>query len=540
MPLRDGSMAICFRCGSAKPRALDTCTSCGSGPRTKRDYLVSTALSLFLSTEEDLARYRDEVIAGQPPSVPHEAFQRAIQALEDPASLAALRSRPLGAAGATVGARAGAPVQAPPQRPPVTSTSSNHPAPTPASSHPPTAAEAPSTPHPAPSPPGVPPVAPSTTDVPRRAPEQAPVRPPRPEATEAPAGPALPRGAPKSLDESPFALLGATTQDGRRRIGELAEERLGEIGEEAARRARTALTHPGNRLASEMEWLPGIDPAEATRLFDAVRREPLSIREEPVQATLAHLNLIATAIRTIDGTARPQGLAALVRDLAGLAEELDARTVFQEINTDRAISGFAPLPSPDALEPELALRRQYFAATIRGALDALPSAMLVEAMTDIAQGTTSMGERQPPRLVAELVERYEAEATKGFLPGEGGNIDRLVDEARSAAAGSPADLEAQLAALEVVVGNWSRVARPIQLVAASRGLDHRESRRIADELRKLGIDLFHRQGLLEPALRIMELLQREFAALPAIAERAARDRIAIEELARERGAQAAR
>src|SRR5690606_28380964 len=128
-----------------------------------------------------------------------------------------------------------------------------------------------------------------------------------------------------------------------------------------------------------------------------------------------------------------------------------------------------------------------------------PSAMLVEAMIDIAQGTTSMGERQPPRLVAELVERYEAEATKGFLPSEGENIDRLIDEARSAAAGSPADLEAPLAALEVVVGNWSRIARPIQLVAASRGLDHRESRRIADELRKLGIDLFHRQGLLEPA-----------------------------------------
>ena len=105
MHLPDGMMAICFRCGSAKPRALDTCASCGTGPRTKRDYLVSTALSLFLSTEEELAGYRDEVIAGHPPSVPHEAFQRAIQALEDPASLAALRSRPLGAASGKAASR---------------------------------------------------------------------------------------------------------------------------------------------------------------------------------------------------------------------------------------------------------------------------------------------------------------------------------------------------------------------------------------------------------------------------------------------------
>src|SRR5690606_30221873 len=107
--------AICFRCGSAKPRALDTCASCGTGPRTKRDYLVSTALSLFLSTEEELAGYRDEVIAGHPPSVPHEAFQRAIQALEDPASLAALRSRPLGAASGKAAGAGGGPAQAAPQ-----------------------------------------------------------------------------------------------------------------------------------------------------------------------------------------------------------------------------------------------------------------------------------------------------------------------------------------------------------------------------------------------------------------------------------------
>ena len=154
--------------------------------------------------------------------------------------------------------------------------------------------------------------------------------------------------------------------------------------------------------------------------------------------------------------------------------------------------------------------------------------------------TTATGERPPPRLVAELVDRYEAEAAKGFLPGEAGNIDRLVDEARNAATARQADLDPPLRALEVVVRNWNGVARPIQLVATARGLDHRESRQVADDLRKLGIDLFHQHGLLAPALRIMELLRREFAAVPAIAERAGRDRIAIEELARERGAQATR
>jgi hypothetical protein len=251
--LPDGFMAICLRCGSGKPRALDTCGSCGSGPRTRRDYLVSAALSLFLSSEEELGRYRDEVITGKPPSIPQETYQRALQALEDPAALAALRSRPLGAV-PTAGPADAAPVG------PATGART-------AAPHRPVHATAQST-----------------------ARDEAAATPPTP----------LPRGAPRSLAESPFALLGATIHDGRRRIGELAEARVHELGEDAARRARTALTHPANRLAAEMEWLPGLDPVEAARLFGTVCREPLAIREEPVQATLAHLNLIATAIRAIE------------------------------------------------------------------------------------------------------------------------------------------------------------------------------------------------------------------------------------------------
>jgi hypothetical protein len=160
-------------------------------------------------------------------------------------------------------------------------------------------------------------------------------------------------------------------------------------------------------------------------------------------------------------------------------------------------------------------------------------------MTDIAQGTTAGGERRPPRLVAELVERY-AQAAQGFLPAELRNIGRLVDESRLAAASRQPDLDVRLRALDTVVRNWTWVARPIQLAATARGEEHRESRQVADDLRKLGIELFHEHGLLAPALRIMELLRRDFVAVPAIAERAGRDRIAIEALARERGPQPAR
>src|SRR5690606_18564798 len=107
-------MAICFRCGAPKPRALDVCGGCGSGPRTNRDYLVSAAPSTFLSSEDELLEYRGQVRAGEPPAVPHEVLSRATEALKDPAALAVLRSRPLGATRSTARAPVATARTAPP------------------------------------------------------------------------------------------------------------------------------------------------------------------------------------------------------------------------------------------------------------------------------------------------------------------------------------------------------------------------------------------------------------------------------------------
>lgn len=95
-------MAICFRCGADKPRALDACAACGSGPRTNRQYLLSVALSSQLSSPEELAHYQNEILAGRRALVPNAVFQQAIEALKDPAILSSMRSRPLGATPSTL------------------------------------------------------------------------------------------------------------------------------------------------------------------------------------------------------------------------------------------------------------------------------------------------------------------------------------------------------------------------------------------------------------------------------------------------------
>src|SRR5690606_4609847 len=84
------SMAICFKCGSAKSSALVACRSCNDAPRTNSEYAVSLALSDHLSSNDQLAQYSHELRNGKKLSVPREALIQALDALKDPQLLALL------------------------------------------------------------------------------------------------------------------------------------------------------------------------------------------------------------------------------------------------------------------------------------------------------------------------------------------------------------------------------------------------------------------------------------------------------------------
>ena len=61
------------------------------------------------------------------------------------------------------------------------------------------------------------------------------------------------------LVANPFYTLGATMDDDRRRIAELAEEKSLVGDETSIREARSILTNPRKRLAAEVGWLRGSD-----------------------------------------------------------------------------------------------------------------------------------------------------------------------------------------------------------------------------------------------------------------------------------------
>ncbi|WP_241663935.1 hypothetical protein [Stutzerimonas nosocomialis] len=466
-------MAICFKCGSEKSGALLACGACGTTPRLNSELALSLVLTDHLSSKTQLAHYSHELRNHLKLSVPADALAQAQEALKDPQLMAMLGAQPA-------------------------SDASAKPVPTTASSRPVAA-------------------------------------PPAQLARNSPSPRARVRRTLKTtaLHQTPFAILGVTTRDDRRRIVELAEEKSLELDHDVCQKARSDLTNPRTRLSAEIAWLPGVSPRKASQLVENLLHDPMAVREESGLPTLAHLNLLAAAFEAVDSEHDAEDLASFIQEVAYLVDEIDPEDVLRDINEDRAVSGFPEVRALDQIEAELAERKRYYRSAIKDALDRLPPTTLVQVMTDTVEEVTLGGEDHAPELIDDLVDSYEVE-TQGFLQKEAENVHKLIKAARDSANSGEAAVKPYVDKLDAVARNWDKVAQPIQLSAKARGIDHEASRDLAYEIRSLAIDLFNTHDMLTQAQRLTGLLQELFAELPEVSERVEQDADALADIFHER------
>ena len=332
------------------------------------------------------------------------------------------------------------------------------------------------------------------------------------------------------LQKNPFAVLGVTTRDDRRRIVEQAEEKSLELDHEACQKARSDLTSPRMRLSAEMSWLPGVSPRKAEQFVIALQSDPMSLRGESGLPTLAHLNLLAAAFEAVDADDSADDVAEFIQEMAYLVDDLSSEQVLRDINEDRAVSGFPEVKGIDQVEAELSERKRYYRTAIKDALNRLSPASLVEAMTTAVDQITYGGEEHAPELIDDLVDSYAVE-TQGFLQKEAESVEKLLEAARNAAKSGENAVKPIVDKLIVVARNWDNVAQPIQLSAKARGIDHDPSHEIAYSIRSLAIDLFNEHDMLDQSQRLTELIQDLFAELPEVVERVDEDADALENIA---------
>lgn len=321
-----------------------------------------------------------------------------------------------------------------------------------------------------------------------------------------------------TLLENPFHILDASPADNRRRIIELAEEKSLSLDAELCAKARADLTNPRNRLAAEIAWLPGADPGLAGRLASLPSPPPPQTVED-LAATLPPLslaNLLAHATERIGPEASQKEWKNLLMQFADAAEQIIPAEVAKLVNQDRAGAGF-PEASLDAVEAEIIERRRHYKQVAKEALGRLPTLRLIDLVTALVETATRGGTLHAPLLVNDLLDGYELEA-QTFLQREGDNVKRLVDRILAGAAKDAASVNPALDTLEQVLRNWGRIARPVQMIMKTRGLDHAMSNELFKLVRSMGIYLFNERGLVDAETRLLGLLRQVFGISPAMAE----------------------
>jgi hypothetical protein len=209
----------------------------------------------------------------------------------------------------------------------------------------------------------------------------------------------------------------------------------------------------------------------------------------------------------------PAQIAALMQETATVASKVSAPQILEAVNADRFISGFPPIGSSDDIEAALAERFRQLRGEIIESLNRLPAEGLVEAMTIAVGGCTRGGEIHPSSLIAQLIDAYELEAQR-FMAEESNVVKTLIDAALHAAIGGEGAVAPFLPELHRVLSNWVKVARPVQLGARARGVNHQASVELAQRVRQFCMGLLIGHNIIEPAARVNRWIGELFALLP--------------------------
>lgn len=336
------------------------------------------------------------------------------------------------------------------------------------------------------------------------------------------------------LLQNPFYILNAKPRDNRSRISELAEERSLSFDPDLCREASSTLTNPRKRLAAEMAWLPGVTPERTKQFLDTLNSSSItsfSIQTAKNEPAMAKANVFAGILKRLEVT-KTENVTSCICILASTFDEVDSGVLRNLINEDRNISSFPAVTDISAIEKEIEERRNYFRQIIKEALDQLPSEELVHSVTEAIEKTTNIGEYPAPILLSDLVDAYEVESQDFFAKAVQSIKNQIEKIQRAMETKQPDSTLAPIVQLLIqMVKRWDMVAQPIQVCARSQGRDHRESRKLASQLRDLAINMYNQHGKLEFSQQVTKMIREVFAEVDVVAEWAAEDANELEKIA---------
>jgi len=336
------------------------------------------------------------------------------------------------------------------------------------------------------------------------------------------------------LEEHPFHILGITTRTGRQEILTRAAELSASGDAEKISACRTQLMHPARRLDAEVSWFPGISASRLCRTIAAIGQETddLAALEEQFYGLdcLSKFNAIGywlTARKRLPAAAFEAALDHLTQNLLSL----DFAVLTAILNADRSLAGLPAITDAAAVESAVQRRRVGLAASLAEGFSKEADA-LSRLLNQIVSRDTGNGSLPADDFIGHFVDRYEIEVQP--------LLNRYCEQitARSKTVRSIAELQSApgarigkaISELEQKLAEWCGIARPIQLLAKSRGLRHVLSIEVGGEVRQLAVALANEFGLHEEAQLITKSLRGGFEMVAKLDEELVEDLKILENL----------
>lgn len=322
---------------------------------------------------------------------------------------------------------------------------------------------------------------------------------------------------------NPFHILNATPFDSRTRIMELADEKSLLLNSNDCIQARSDLTHPRKRVAIEVAWLPGVEPTHVSELFSLLVSSPENVFNLTGLPPMARANLLAAGLVRLP-THASSDITEWILAICLTFESICAKDLTGSINNERSVAGFPQLLDSAAVEDEINERRKYYRSVINSVLDSLHPEKMIRTLSFVVKLATKNGKIQGPILLDDLIDSYEVEV-QAFLNKEEEEIIILVDKLRTAVSSIESDASILAITNQLILGtkNWVGIARPIQISANSRGLDHKASHRVACFIRALSVDMNNKYGKLKLSMEMTKMLSEVFADATDIVNLCAKD-----------------
>jgi hypothetical protein len=331
------------------------------------------------------------------------------------------------------------------------------------------------------------------------------------------------------IEEHPFYVLGITPRSSLREIIEHAEELNVRGDPEKINECRVRVTHPAKRIDAEVSWFPGLAPSRIRQVIAILEAgsKPVSKFEGELHGDcLWAFNTLAFSLAKSSDFGAEMWELALLR-LTENFQKADTGDLMATLNADRSAAGIPEVTDIAAVVSALARHEENVAAFAAERL--VQSSCHGKVLTVMLQPDANGDGADPWGFIPRVVDRYQIliqSALSTFSQNAALCREKAISGAEASAQGQSKGgtrVQTAINCLEFALSKWGASARPIQLLAKSRGLRDSGSVEIATQVRGTAVRLANDFGLHQEALRITNRLYSEFGEVPELAELLERD-----------------